>query len=217
MFVPKRTLTQGVFPVAAQEGVATLLTTTPGEDNCYLNRVMERTDINGDPLLPVLRFGEPCSDCKLTTCPWKCKHNTGELPAWHSADKRGQMQFLVRAYFLSLRKLLTHCKKYENDLNDFLKETLAFSMSTKQYSFQPNDLREFRLLPHVQDPFIPDMLVLAADAAHGGDCDFAVSMGYIRDGNLVVRFFTSNHRHILLLLSPPPQEDCRLLGLRTSP
>ena len=100
--MPKRTLTQGVFPVAAQEGVATLLTTTPGEDNCYLNRVMERTDINGDPLLPVLRFGEPCSDCKLTTCPWKCKHNTGELPAWHSADKRGQMQFLVRILSWSL-------------------------------------------------------------------------------------------------------------------
>ena len=58
-----------------------------------------------------------------------------------------------------------------------------------QYSFQPNDLRDFRLLPPVQDQFIPDMMVLAADAAQGGDCDFAVSMGYITDGNLVVRSF----------------------------
>jgi hypothetical protein len=103
MFVPKRTLTQGVFPVSAQEGVATLLTSTPGADNCYLMRVLERTDANDNPLMPVLRFGEPCVDCKLTATPWKCKHNTGEQPSWQSPDKKSAMQFLyVRDHFFLL-------------------------------------------------------------------------------------------------------------------
>ena len=31
------------------------------------------------------------------------------------------------------------------------------------------------------------MLVLTVDPAHGGQCAFAVSMGYIMDGKLVVR------------------------------
>lgn len=64
-FIPKRTLTEGVLPVSAQEYVATLLTTTPGPDNCYYMRLLDKKDINGNPKLPLLRFGEPCADCKV--------------------------------------------------------------------------------------------------------------------------------------------------------
>lgn len=182
--MPKKTLTQGVWPVAAQAEVTTLLTTTPGADNCYLNRVMERTDLKGDPLLPILRFGTPCADCMLTNAPWRCKHNTGELPPWKSADKQNEFTMF-----------------YEEDMDDFNKEQLAMSSQQNNMGFQTNDIAAFKLLPRIRLTKRPPLLCIAADAAAGGSCEFAIAAGYIIDEHLVV-----SHASMLLLSSssPPP-------------
>ncbi len=78
-FIPKRTLTEGVLPVSVQDRVATLLTTTPGPENCYFMRLLEKVDARGNPKLPIVRFGQPCVDCKQGDTPWKCTHNLQEV------------------------------------------------------------------------------------------------------------------------------------------
>lgn len=173
MFVPKSTFTQGVWPVVATAFCAALCTTTPAtDDNCYLARVNSRTDSNGDPLLPTLRFGKPCKDCDLGKAKWKCTHNTGEQPPWKNLGKQAEMTFL-----------------YEESIEDFLRENFAMGLDRTDVGFPPNALAELELLPLLRITLRPRMLMISCDPAHSGSCKFAVTAGYIEeDDTFVVSF-----------------------------
>jgi hypothetical protein len=71
--VKENLLKKGVLPVYFQKKTCVFLATTPGERTSYFMRIILAVDENGNPRMPLLRMGQPCSKCVRKKTPWACK------------------------------------------------------------------------------------------------------------------------------------------------
>lgn len=135
---PDTALTFNAF-AAMKKRAALVMASTPGDANGYWMRLLQLKDDKAQPRMPLLRFGQPCTDCLNTSEPWWalsavydpsrsrrcCTHNLQDLPSWHDRGKRKELAYLYMGV------------KTERRLSFFCSDALA----RQQGNLQPRAVR----------------------------------------------------------------------------
>jgi hypothetical protein len=166
------------------------MTTTPGDPQSFIMIQAAKLDAKGDPLMPQLLLGDPCKDCKAINN-YLCTHQTDSGPFWKSTTNRSAFSFF-----------------YEDDKEVDAAENYNAQFNTTNYGFRPEYVKWLRDAPRWQDDSAPGILVMGADAAGGGQDEFAITILYVGRGgvhvvSILVSFFF-DFIHVTLRVPPSP-------------
>lgn len=169
-FAPDALILQAIAPALYLNGTAAIFITTPDDPDSMFMRLISRVDEAGNPYMPVIWLGQPCSGCKAAGKD-VCKHNWYHQPSHKSAARAERLGFIYAE---------------NKDISD--RENNARLALNHGISFPSHVVDGFFNEPHRSADFIPTAVFLAVDPACGGVNDFAMVAGYYEPRGFTVRF-----------------------------
>lgn len=148
-----------------------MITTPTDPDTTYMRLVMQ-LDEKGEPLMPVIWLGQPCDTCVESGTALSCQHMWYQSPSWKDPERYERLKGLW---------------KFSDATN--ARENFGMVPRETRVGFTGQMIDRFKSLPPYDDrSYRPPVVFLTADAACGGESDFALAAGYCVDSMLLLLF-----------------------------
>jgi len=152
---------EALFPLVVQRRSVMVLATTPGPPESYFMRLILVTGEDGRPKMRLVRLGQACDACMAGKAPWTCQHMRNIVPKWKSKAREKANEWL---WLKDTGKLAQENLGITQDMS-------RFALSEADNAFLANGKPEPML-------YTPPYLVIAVDAALGGDNEYAIVVTY---------------------------------------
>lgn len=176
-FMRPNTILTVILPVLQENDTCLISTTTPGNPEHVLSKMINTKDDDGEYILNTVRIGEPCAECEKNKV-MLCTHVGNAQPEGTSRTKRTR-----------------YMKFYENGLEDLARqefEGVQRNMNARVFEQLWIDNLRARDRLKLEDnvPF----LLMTMDPAQGGSCEFATIVSYfdVGTGKVVIVFMDAD-------------------------
>lgn len=170
-FADEALLLQSLFPTLMMARMVMLMITTPTGLESLFMRLVNGTDEQGRALMPVIWLGQPCETCMASSNRLACQHVWYQAPWWKDPQRYERLK---------------HLWKFAEEIN--ARENFGLASQHGRIGFT-NDMISglFDSEPLMDMQYRPSVVYVTADAAAGGESDFALSAAYFSGEFMVVR------------------------------
>ena len=135
-------------------------------------RLANGVDDSGNAIMPVIWLGQPCESCMSSSNRLACRHVWYQAPWWKDPQRYERLK---------------HLWKFAEEIN--ARENFGLASMYGRIGFTNEMISGLFDSPPVADMnHRPQVVYLTADAAAGGESDFALSASYFSGEYFVVSF-----------------------------
>lgn len=169
-FADESLLLQSLFPTLMMAKMVMLMITTPtGLDSLFM-RLANGVDDQGRALMPVIWLGQPCETCMASNNRLACQHVWYQAPWWKDPQRYERLK---------------HLWKFAEEIN--ARENFGLASINGRIGFTNEMISGlFDSEPYSDLNHRPAVVYVTADAAAGGESDFAISACYFSNECMVV-------------------------------